>query len=386
MLRQNWPATFGFAVFGVLAVIAAAILLTSTSTDAYLISGALLALAVGQASAALVQDGRFRALDQQELERGRSQHELSQSVGRLAERLNRTEEMLTGPDSERTGAIAGELNSLRETVSGLMRDAAIRPRLPDMAPPANQVAPEPARERLDLLLEPVVELSSGKTEHYRALAQMTGGPGGPVDHGILMAKADEGGLRGALDLHLMRLALPVLRRLRQRHPNLRMVVPVGRPTLENTGDMARLVRAIDAERDVVAGLVLAIDQDDLALLSPSGIENVAVLGHSGLTFCLMAAAPSGIDLASLHQIGIRFIDVSASSLGSGYHLSPEWSEFAIHARAMQMQVIAGSVTSGAQAELAVQGCRYAYGPAYAPPRKVRTDAGQLATAAATQAA
>ena len=39
MLRQNWPATFGFAVFGVLAVIAAAILLTSTSTDAYLISG-----------------------------------------------------------------------------------------------------------------------------------------------------------------------------------------------------------------------------------------------------------------------------------------------------------------------------------------------------------
>ena len=247
MLRQNWPATFGFAVFGVLAVIAAAILLTSTSTDAYLISGALLALAVGQASAALVQDGRFRALDQQELERGRSQHELSQSVGRLAERLNRTEEMLTGPDSERTGAIAGELNSLRETVSGLMRDAAIRPRLPDMAPPANQVAPEPARERLDLLLEPVVELSSGKTEHYRALAQMTGGPGGPVDHGILMAKADEGGLRGALDLHLMRLALPVLRRLRQRHPNLRMVVPVGRPTLENTGDMARLVRAIDAE-------------------------------------------------------------------------------------------------------------------------------------------
>ena len=26
MLRQNWPATFGFAVFGVLAVIAAAIL------------------------------------------------------------------------------------------------------------------------------------------------------------------------------------------------------------------------------------------------------------------------------------------------------------------------------------------------------------------------
>ena len=75
MLRQNWPATFGFAVFGVLAVIAAAILLTSTSTDAYLISGALLALAVGQASAALVQDGRFRALDQQELERGRSQHD-----------------------------------------------------------------------------------------------------------------------------------------------------------------------------------------------------------------------------------------------------------------------------------------------------------------------
>ncbi|MBM3519205.1 MAG: EAL domain-containing protein, partial [Alphaproteobacteria bacterium] len=370
----------------VLAAIAAAILLTGQTTESYLISGALLALAVGQAAAALIQDGRFRSFDSHEIERARNQHELSQSVGRLAERVSRAEDMLAGPERERTGAIANELHSLRETVSGLMREATYRPRMPDMAPPANQPTPEPARERLELLLEPIVELSSGKTEHYRALAQMTGGQGGPVDHDVLMAKADEGGLRGPLDLHLMRLALPVLRRLRQRHPALRIVVPIGRATLQSSGDLTRMVQVIDAERDVVAGLALAIAQDDLAVLSPAGIESVAILGHSGITFCLAASAPSGIDLALLRQIGIRFIDVAASSLGSAYHLPQDWSEFALHARAMQMQLIAGAVATGAQADLAAQGCRYAYGSAYAPPRKVRNDAGQPASAAATQAA
>ena len=94
-------------------------------------------------------------------------------------------------------------------------------------------------EHLELLLEPVIELASGATAHYRALLDLTDEQGRAVRHGELMHKADQGGMRPALDAHMVKLVAPVLRRLRSRNPGLRAFVPLGISTLGNPDSRTR---------------------------------------------------------------------------------------------------------------------------------------------------
>ncbi|MGH6908028.1 MAG: hypothetical protein ACREDX_09260, partial [Aestuariivirga sp.] len=66
--------------------------------------------------------------------------------------------------------------------------------------------------------------------------------------------------------------------------------------------------------------------------------------------------------------------------------APVWSEFAQFARAMRFQMIGGGIVSPDQAEAASRIARFGYGPYFAPPRRVRADAGLAAATGRTEAA
>ena len=98
-----------------------------------------------------------------------------------------------------------DLGALRQEVKDAMARkseaaAAAATRRPPGPKPPRRPQPETVEaEHLDLLLEPVIELSSGSTSHYRALINLTNGRGEVVRHAELMQKADQGGMRAALD-------------------------------------------------------------------------------------------------------------------------------------------------------------------------------------------
>ncbi len=77
------------------------------------------------------------------------------------------------------------------------------------------IKPEPKvpRDHLTFLLEPVVDLATNETEHYRARYNMTTTAGTEIGFDRLVANADKSGLRSSLDMHVVNQALPLLRKL-----------------------------------------------------------------------------------------------------------------------------------------------------------------------------
>jgi predicted signal transduction protein with EAL and GGDEF domain len=382
-------------MFALLAFGSAIFMLATGQVQVPVIAGALLLLATGQMVALFVQGMRNSRLDDRLSDQGRKFRSLSEEIAAATDRLARMQQQLAKPAERPLDEIIQEVRVLRDSVHTLTQDVAenlahpseFHPTEIDI-PPNTEAAAQSASadERLDFLLEPVVELSTGATAHYRARVNMVGPLGGEVAHEEIMRKADAGGMRAALDIHIAKLALPVLRRLRNKHPTMCLLLPLGATTLKTVQDITRLIEVMEDDRDTARGIVFDIAHGDLAGLDAEGIEGLARLGRLGTKMALSEVSIAGLDLASLRQLGVRFLDIDAAGLNARLRTAPAWVEFSQFARAMQFQMIGGGIETADQAETASHITRFGYGPYFAPPRRVRADAGQAAGSNRIQAA
>lgn len=376
MSRQSVAALIGLAVFPLLAVAVAAYLLATGSLTVEIMAGAILLLGFGGFAVAVTL---LLRISQHETWLWRHQdrlRDLDKKSVATAARLEELSEQAKQPSS-RLDQIMADVRVLGENLRTLinMRDAPQAGHVESPVAPAASSMPQASGEHLELLLEPVIELASGVTTHYRALLDLTGADGNIVPHAELMQKADQGRMRPALDAHMVKLVAPVLRRLRARNPGMRAIVPLGISTLASREDTTRVVANLERDVDIAGGIVFEFDHRGLGQLSGTGIESLARLGRLGATLALSNVQVAGLDLAALRQLGVRFLSFPPHAADAGFGPMPAWREFVQYARAMQFQVIVAGIETPQQASAAVQVGRFGYGPFFAPPRKVRADAG-----------
>jgi EAL domain-containing protein (putative c-di-GMP-specific phosphodiesterase class I) len=393
MQRQNWPAMLALSVFALFALGIAFYMVASGQSQTLVVAGAVMVLALGQLAAIIASSWRVARTDQRLKSHGESLRQLSQIDQVQTSRLDHVERQLAAVPGRELLAEMVNLRDGFQALAGTMAKPAPAPREKPVERPRAEAAPKSApppkpapRERLELMLEPVIELSTGQTAHYRACVNMVDEEGHEVPHESLMAKADEGGMRGQLDAHLLKLALPVLRRLRLKHGAMRMLVPLGASTLARPADLSRVAELLQEEQDAAPGIVFEFNHEDLGGLDQSGIEGLAKLGRLGATMGLAHVSISGLDLPSLRQLGVRYLDVDAQAFDAGFGVSQSWTEFARYARAMQFQLIGGGVETSLEAAAANRLARFAYGPYFAPPRKVKQGAGFAQSGSETEAA
>lgn len=213
-------------------------------------------------------------------------------------------------------------------------------------------------------LEPVIDLFSGKTAHYRLHHAFDGAD---------KSKADRPERRPALDIYLYREALVLLRRLRKRDNRLGILVPLSSTTLAIPEALSRIAQLHASEPGISEGLVVDIPHAVLASLSQSSLEGLAYMARSGIEMSLSNAAVSGLDLAALDKLNVRYVGISAGSVGSEPKQSSGIANFVQAARALHVQVIVTGVANAQQATQLMRIARFASGPAFAEPRRVRRD-------------
>ena len=108
------------------------------------------------------------------------------------------------------------------------------------------------------------------------------------------------------------------------------------------------------------------------------------MNATGATLALRDVYLGGLDLNALRQLGVRFLSFPPHAVDAGSGPSATWTDFARQARGLQMQIIVGDVKTPQQATAVNRVARFGHGPFFAPPRKVRPDAG-VAPAAARHA-
>ena len=382
MSRHMIPVMLGLTILPIAAMMIAAYLLAFVGTSVAAVAGAILLLAVCVLVTAIATMIKLTRVEDWLFSQEEAMRDLRGKTERAATRVTDMERRFAQP-APGFDRLMSDVNALRQEV---LEAVASRPVHAPAAPapaPETAAAAAPGRveeEHLDLLLEPVIELASGSTLHYRAQINLTNARGEVVGHADLMAKAGAGGMQAALDAHMVKLVAPVLRRLRLKNPGLRIFVPLGKATLGSRGEADHILTLLLKDADVANGMVFEFGQEDLGSLEPTGIENLARLGRLGATLALRDVYLGGLDLSALRQLGVRFLNFPPHAVDSGNGQSETWREFVQYARAMQIQLVVGDIRTPQQASAAAKSARFGHGPFFAPPRKVRRDAGVAAVA------
>lgn len=390
MSRHIQTAMLGLAVFPIAAVGIAVYLVAAGRVDAAVIAVAILVLAFGAFAAIAVVTHKLSAQEEWLWHQQDTLRNLAEKTEAMTARLDEVENQVKQP-ALKLDQIMADVRAMRDGFRNIIpsdgkpqqprrepAEAAVTPTPTPTPPPAAAATlppPRSATEHLELLLEPVIELATGNTSHYRALLDLTDDQGHVVRHAELMAKADKGGMRPVLDTHMVKLVAPVLRRLRVKNPSLRAFVPIGIATLGSREETARIAASLERDADIAGGIVFEFNHRDLGALETAGIENLARLGRLGATMALSQVQIAGLDLTSLRQLGVRFLSFPPNAADSGSGPTPAWREFVQYARAMQFQIVVADITIPQQASAATQIARFGYGSFFAPPRRVRSNAG-----------
>jgi hypothetical protein len=110
---------------------------------------------------------------------------------------------------------------------------------------------------------------------------------------------------------------------------------------------------------------------------------LATLARAGVLLSLSQASISGVDLPSLSRLNVRWIGLAASSVGIGTRISAGLPGFVQAARALRIQIVISHLGDPRHVQGLSRTARFASGPAFALPRKLkRTETEDAALSAA----
>jgi EAL domain-containing protein (putative c-di-GMP-specific phosphodiesterase class I) len=231
-------------------------------------------------------------------------------------------------------------------------------------------------DQLMISLEPIVDLFTSKTVHYRLHLAMAQPDGSEIEQDVLLHHADRAGLRCEFDLHAAREALQLLRRLRQRDSDLSIFMGIGPSTLQSHSAVERMLALAASHADVSGGLVLEMPHAMLAGLSDAGLEGLARLARSGVVLSLSNVAVNGIDLAPLATLNVRYLALSSLAAGGAEGPGGALISFAQAARVARINTIVTGVIDRRVIPKLTKLTRLACGPVFAEPRRVKAGATQ----------
>ena len=174
-----------------------------------------------------------------------------------------------------------------------------------------------ASDRLELCLQPVVELPQRKVRGYEATLRLRGESGDLHSETDLRRIASTTGLEADLDRVLVERALHVLRVLRGRKRMVSIscavtVVGLLSPTLP-----AALETALRSDPELVRALILEFSDAEFHSLAPGARLGLRALADRGVGLSLGRLPHLKLDIDSITATGIRQIKVSAGALLGG---------------------------------------------------------------------
>ena len=339
MLKQDWPylAAFGLAAMG------------ASGALAYMVSGGaqfVLATAVGLG---LVGVGQIALLglnlQQQERNAARLRCGLRDAAELNADMRDKSDFVLSrlsqfeAAAKKQSDAVLGGIADMKSSYGKLQTalgrlavpqtevapleeelDAGLHTenRAPQVEPPPEMPVAgvvTPLTELTSFALEPIIDVQSRRTAHYRLHLSVKVGVE-DIGGERLLHHAARVGLRPQLDYVSVCETLGLLSRLRQRDPDLCILMNVGAETLRDANIVAQILAACEAAGPIAKGLILEMPHAALSGLSEQALEGLAELARQGMHFALSQASITGLDLEAMAQLNIRHVGISAGGIAA----------------------------------------------------------------------
>jgi len=368
MRQRDWLMTSVLAAVAVGIGLAAPAFLGFAFRFEWLIAAGLIILCVSQISAIFASRRDFATIREHLVQVQAAGRQENERRARLAQRLEALETRPPPPRAE-TQSLADEVKALRSTLKGISEKQARRAsREPTFAAaaPAERRAGGFSTDKLDLYLEPIVEMEGKTTSHYRASVELRSGDGRRVQAEALAAEAEQTGMRPALDRFALERCLRVATRIVQRRPNTRIFIPIGLATYADPQELQSFEALQDADRSMANSLVFELSDKDLSRLDAAGMEGLAALARRGCTLALSFNRPMSADLPALRELNVRFLMCPARLLSS-------FAQVLTAAAKSGFLILVSDVEEARDLAEAERIGVFASGRHFAPPRLVRSD-------------
>jgi EAL domain-containing protein (putative c-di-GMP-specific phosphodiesterase class I) len=396
MQKQDWPFVSAI-IIGLATAIGSGFYMIGGGTATILaIVVAILALGFSQAIILLFVSRRSSDLSN---DRQNTQSDIAVSLASSRESKTQFETLRKSLDETRLEAkrdrelIARGFSDLKDAYTSLQseiqRPAYYAQPAPEQVftpPPAqnNQAAPieapqeiesaSPFGDQLSVSLEPIIDLTTGRTAHYRMHLGLADGKGEELASDTFLHHAERIGARPALDIFVCREADALLRKLRQRDPQLNIFVPIGSSTLSSRASIAQINEDRKAAADISQGLIFEFPHAMLAGLTEQALEGLAELARQGARFGLSNVSIAGLDLTAMNTLNVRFVSLDSAAIDAVHGPSLAMASFTQTARASRVQMIVSGVADQRIIGKLPQITRLVSGPCFAPPRRVKKEA------------
>ena len=373
MQTKYWPLMAGLALCLTTGLGSVAYMFSGGESPLLAFSVCALALTAGQ-----VMTGTYAALQAdlaQTIER-----QLFKKIGKLGAEQSDIQKQtdfalaelssLKAQDQARGEAMIQSLGDLKTSYQALVRSLMVKAqdsndRGPASAPivpaVAQSITPDTGTDRLEISLEPIVDLMTGRTAHYRFHLVAPG----------LAGQSPE------LDLFGVTEALRLLQRLHQRDPQIKVFMGIGDETLSSPQDMLRLLETLRGSPDLAESVVFELLHVRLAGLSSSALEGLGSLARSGQPLALAHVSIAGLDPLSLQGLNVRHVSLDANTIDQRPEATAAYVHFAQMARIANVQVMLANVMDASGLSHLRQFARLGSGPAFAAPRRVRREVAHL---------
>ncbi|MFN3672699.1 MAG: EAL domain-containing protein, partial [Bosea sp. (in: a-proteobacteria)] len=239
--------------------------------------------------------------------------------------------------------------------------------------------------RVEVHLQPIVELPQRRTRGYEALVRLR------LDEATLLMPEqfidiiEERGFGPTLDALVLTRTLAIARHLgakakagADREPALFVSCNISRATWGSSRALATLARILDKYSEHAASLVVEIPQPVFRQLDPASLGLLGAMAATGVRFALDHVGDLRFDPASLFERGVRFVKAPAALLQAEMQgeisLDIAASDLATLLARASITLVAEEVADNpAVADMIELGVSYAQGFVFSPPRPVRPE-------------
>lgn len=257
-------------------------------------------------------------------------HALKDDIRRLTTRVAHTEQtaeelklLFEKETTNRRDTLVTEMRGLEDMISKLSRKFETRlqtvraqttEHAPDSASILDAVRDALRENRVDLHLQPIVNLPQRRVCFYEGFTRLRRADGQLIMPNEFLAAAERANLLGVIDNMLLFRCVQIVRRLSERDRRVGVFCNIAMASLEDEAFFPPFLEFMRENRDLAGSMIFELGVRSFQNRSDIANRNMGRLRDLGFRFSLDKGDGLVLDLPQLQQAGVRFVKVQGERL------------------------------------------------------------------------
>jgi cyclic-di-GMP phosphodiesterase TipF (flagellum assembly factor) len=168
--------------------------------------------------------------------------------------------------------------------------------------------------RVELFLQPIVQLPQRKTAYYEGFTRLKDSNGRLILPTEFIPAAEQAGLMGTIDNVLLFRCVQIVRKLMKQDRRIGIFCNLSPAALADEHFFPQFLDFMRENRDLAGSVIFEIPQDSYENRTSIEARAMAKLVDLGFRFSIDRVTNTEIDLPDLERSGVRYVKVAASTL------------------------------------------------------------------------